>query len=53
VAFVIGTLLAIGVGLLGRGAGFDRDRAYYPVVSIVVAAYYALFAVMGGLWLPA
>jgi len=27
--------------------GLDRDRALYPVVTMVVAAYYALFAVMG------
>jgi hypothetical protein len=26
----------------------DRDRAFYPVVMIVIASYYALFAVMGG-----
>lgn len=28
--------------------GLDRDRALYPAVLIVVASYYALFAVMGG-----
>ena len=27
--------------------GFDRDRAFYPTVLIVIASYYALFAVMG------
>jgi hypothetical protein len=26
----------------------DRDRAFYPTVLIVIASYYALFAVMGG-----
>jgi hypothetical protein len=26
----------------------DRDRAFYPTVLIIVASYYALFAVMGG-----
>jgi hypothetical protein len=40
--------LALAVGLLGRVAGFDRDRAFYPTVLIVIALYYALFAVMGG-----
>ena len=44
----VGVLLAIAVGLLGTIAGLDRDRAYYPVVAIVVASYYALFAVLGG-----
>lgn len=46
-ALLVGGLLAIAVGLLTTGAGLDRDRALYPVVTIVVAAYYVLFAVMG------
>jgi hypothetical protein len=29
-------------------AGMDRDRAFYPTVTIVIAFLYALFAVMGG-----
>jgi hypothetical protein len=28
--------------------GFDRDRAFYPTVLVVIASYYVLFAVMGG-----
>lgn len=28
--------------------GFDRDRAFYPTVMIVIASYYVLFAVSGG-----
>lgn len=28
--------------------GLDRDRAFYPTVTIVIASLYALFAVMGG-----
>jgi hypothetical protein len=28
--------------------GFDRDRAFYPTVMIVIALYYVLFAVMSG-----
>lgn len=27
--------------------GLDRDRAFYPTVTIVVASYYVLFAAMG------
>lgn len=46
--FVVGAALAVFVGLLGAGAGLDRDRAYYPVVTIVIAAYYSLFAALGG-----
>ena len=47
-AAMVGVLLAILVGLLGTTAGLDRDRAYYPVVTIVIASFYALFAVMAG-----
>jgi len=36
------------VAMLGRTAGLDRDKAFYPTVLIVVASYYVLFAVMGG-----
>jgi hypothetical protein len=28
--------------------GFDRDRAFYPTVLIVIASYYVLFAAMNG-----
>jgi hypothetical protein len=47
VALVVGALLAVAVGLFGTGTGLDRDRAFYPIVMIVTASYYALFAVMG------
>ena len=43
-----GVTLAVAAALLGRLAGFDRDRAFYPIVLIVVASYYDLFAVIGG-----
>lgn len=46
-ALLVGALLALSVGLLAAGFGLDRDRAFYPVVTIVIASYYALFAVMG------
>lgn len=47
-AVLVGALLAIGVGIMARLSGLDRDRAFYPTVAIVVASYYCLFAVMGG-----
>jgi hypothetical protein len=46
-ALWVGALLAFSVGLFATGLGLDRDRAFYPVVTIVIASYYALFAVMG------
>lgn len=46
-ALLIGVLLALFVGLFATGTGLDRDRAFYPVVTIVIASYYVLFAVMG------
>lgn len=45
---LIGTLLAAAVGISATIFGLDRDRAFYPTVTIVIASYYALFAVMGG-----
>lgn len=47
-SYIIGVAIAAGVALLGRYAGFDRDRAFYPTVLIVTASYYVLFAVIGG-----
>lgn len=46
-ALLVGALLALAVGLFATGVGLDRDRAFYPTVTIVIAALYALFAVMG------
>ena len=46
-AFLIGIALAIGVGAFASISGFDRDRAFYPTVLIVVGSYYALFAIEG------
>jgi hypothetical protein len=47
VPFLIGVLLAASVGLCTTRIGMDRDRALYPTVTMVVASYYVLFAVMG------
>ena len=46
--YLIGTALSVGVAVLARFVGFDRDRAFYPAVLIVVASYYVLFAAMSG-----
>jgi len=47
VGLLVGAFLAVAVGLFATLVGLDRDRAFYPTVTIVIASYYALFAVMG------
>jgi hypothetical protein len=39
---------ALLVASFATFVGFDRDRAFYPVVTVVIASYYELFAIMGG-----
>lgn len=46
--YAVGIGLSVAVAVFARLVGFDRDRAFYPTVLIVVASYYVLFAVMGG-----
>jgi hypothetical protein len=46
--YVVGIVLSIGVALFAKWVGFDRDRAFYPTVLIVIASYYVLFAAMSG-----
>ena len=45
---LVGVVLALAVAIFARVVGLDRDRAFYPVVMIVIASYYDLFAIMGG-----
>jgi hypothetical protein len=45
-AYAIGIVLALATAVTGIAAGFDRDRAFYPTVLIVIAFYYVLFSVM-------
>jgi hypothetical protein len=44
--YLMGIVLSVGVALFARCVGFDRDRAFYPIVMIVIASYYVLFAAM-------
>jgi hypothetical protein len=44
-AYAIGIILALGFALFGRLSGFDRDRSFYPFLTMVIAHYYGLFAV--------
>ncbi|MDH5445444.1 MAG: hypothetical protein OEY52_07790 [Gammaproteobacteria bacterium] len=44
--YLIGTALGVFVLILARVTRFDTDRSFYPVILIVIAFYYVLFAVM-------
>ena len=48
VEYLIGLLLAGGVVVFSALIGLDRERSFYVTTLIVVASYYALFAIMGG-----
>lgn len=45
--YAIGIAAATAVGLFATVVGFDKERSFYPVVLIVIATLYLLFAVMG------
>ncbi len=45
--YLIGLLLSVAVAGFAMAVGFDRERAFYPTVVIVVASYYVLFAAAG------
>ena len=46
--YLVGIALALAVSVYASVLRLDRDRAFYPTVLIVIAAYYVLFAVMAG-----
>lgn len=46
--YAIGIVAATAVGLFATVIGFDKERSFYPVVLIVIAALYLLFAAMAG-----
>jgi hypothetical protein len=45
--YLIGVVLSVVVFAFSTLSGFDRDRAFYPTLLIVIASYYILFAAMG------
>jgi hypothetical protein len=47
VALGIGLILPLVIGVLATLSGLDRDRAFYPVVMIVIALLYVLYAAIG------
>lgn len=46
--YLIGAGLAAGICVFANLVGFDRERAFYATMVLVVATYYVLFAVMAG-----
>ena len=46
--YLIGGGLGLGVSVFATVVGYDRSRAFYPTIVIIVASYYVLFAVMAG-----
>jgi hypothetical protein len=44
--YAIGVAAAVAVGLFATAIGFDKERSFYPVVLIVIAFLYLLFAAM-------
>jgi hypothetical protein len=46
--YLIGVILTLAVAAFAAVIGFDRERAFYSTVLIVIASYYVLFAAMGG-----
>jgi hypothetical protein len=45
--YLIGLILSLAMAGTAAAIGFDRERAFYPTVLIVIASYYVLFAAMG------
>jgi hypothetical protein len=46
-AIFVGLLLALGISLFATISGFDREKGFYPLILVVSASYYDLFAIMG------
>ena len=45
--YLIGLIVTVAVVAFAILVGFDRERAFYPTVLIVIAFYYVLFAAEG------
>lgn len=44
--YAIGVIAAVAIGAFATAVGFDKERSFYPVVLIVIAFLYILFAAM-------
>lgn len=46
--YIVGLTLALVFCAAAAGLGLDRERAFYPAVTMAVASYYIAFAVVDG-----
>ena len=46
--YAVGIASALGVGLFGTLARFDRERVFYPLILVVAGHYYVPFAHASG-----
>jgi hypothetical protein len=44
VAFIVGVFTAAALIVFGRFTGYEKDKAFFPTLLIVIAFYYVLFA---------
>lgn len=44
---VIGLVLGLATVVAARMIGLDRERGFFPILLMVIATYYVLFATMG------
>jgi predicted membrane protein len=46
--YLVGIILGLVIATVAKITGFDKDRSFYPVILVVIAMYYVLFAIMSG-----
>lgn len=46
--YAIGVISAVAIGIFASVVGLDKERSFYSVVLIVIAALYILFACIAG-----
>ena len=44
--YIIGIVLGLAIAGSAKATKYDQDRSFYPVILIVIATYYVLFAVI-------
>ena len=47
-SFAIGFVLALVVGVFARVIGLDRERGFYPIVTMIVGTFFVLFSCIAG-----